>query len=219
MAKLANLAKASFNYLSYYFKTSEMEFTRINPHPDLERFIECYWMMYSQDSVPQVEKIIPDGFTEIIFNYGDVYKSKISGNWTLQSPNLLAGQLKTFFYLENTGRTGSIAIKLKPAALTQLFGFSMDQYLDEIVDLDSFSNPELKQLKEKIDECVRLGYNREEQFVKRILDEYFAKFIQTAPENPLEGPLNLIFRSNGLYRPKKSLQFRLIILIKSYATF
>ena len=82
--------------------------------------------------MPQVEKIIPDGFTEIIFSYGDVYKSKISGNWTLQSPNLLAGQLITFFYLDNTSRTGSIAIKLKPEALTQLFGFSMDQYLDRI---------------------------------------------------------------------------------------
>ena len=132
-----------------------MEFTRISPHPDLEGFIECYWVMYSYNSVPQVEKIIPHGFTEIIFNYGDVYKAKISGNWTLQSPNLLAGQLKTFFYLENTGRTGSIAIKLKPAVLTQLFGYSMDQYLDKIVGLDSFSNPELKQLKEKIDDCVR----------------------------------------------------------------
>ncbi len=49
------------NYLSYYFKTSEMEFTRISPHPDLEGLVECYWMMYSEDSVPQVEKIIPDG--------------------------------------------------------------------------------------------------------------------------------------------------------------
>jgi len=175
-----------------------MEFTRISPHPDLERFIECYWMMYSQDSVPQVEKIIPDGFTEIIFNYGDVYKSKISGDWILQSPNLLAGQLKTFFYLQNTGRTGSIAIKLKPAALTQLFGLSMDQFLDKIADLDSLSHPELEKLKQEIEQCVKGGYNRQEQLVKKILDEYFAKLIQTAPENPLEGPLNLIFSSNGL---------------------
>jgi AraC-like DNA-binding protein len=175
-----------------------MEFTRISPHPDLEGFVECYWMMYSQDSVPQVEKIIPDGFTEIIFNYADVYKSKISGDWTLQSPNLMAGQLKTFFYLQNTGRTGSIAVKLKPAALTQLFGFRMDDYLDKIVDLDSLPNPELIKLKEKIDDCVRLGYNREEQFVKRILDEYFAKLIQGASDNPLKGPLDLIFSSNGL---------------------
>ncbi|TDE17292.1 helix-turn-helix domain-containing protein [Dyadobacter psychrotolerans] len=175
-----------------------MEFTRIMPHTDLEGFIECYWMMYSQDSVPQVEKIIPDGFTEIIFNYADVYKSKINGDWTLQSPNLMAGQLKTFFYLRNTGRTGSIAIKLKPAALTQLFGFSMDQYLDKIIDLDSLQNPELGKLKKILDDCVKLGCNRQEQFVKKILDEYFVKLIETAPENPLEGPLNLIFNSNGL---------------------
>jgi hypothetical protein len=91
------------------------------------------------------------------------------------------------FYLQNTGSTGSIAIKLKPAALTQLFGFSMDEYLDKIVDLDSLPNPELIKLKGKKDDCVRLGYNREEQFVKRILDEYFAKLTETAPENPLEG--------------------------------
>ena len=186
------------NYLSSYFKTGEMEFTRIMPHRDLEGFVECYWMMYSQDSVPQVEKIIPDGFTEIIFNYADVYKSKINGDWTLQSPNLLAGQLKTFFYLQNTGRTGSIAVKLKPAALTQLFGFSMDQYLDKMIDLDSLPNPGLKKLREEIEDCVSLGYNREQQFVKRMLDEYFAKLIQGAPQNPLEGPLNLIFSSNGM---------------------
>lgn len=175
-----------------------MEFTRISPHPELEGFIECYWMMYSQDSVPLVEKIIPDGFTEIIFNYGDIYKSKISGDWTLQSPNLLAGQLRTFFYLQNTGITGSIAVKLKPAALTQLFGFSMNQYLDKIVDLDSLPSPQLIKLKEVIDDCVRFGYNREEQYVKKILDEYFADLIQTAQENPLEAPLDLIFNSNGL---------------------
>jgi len=175
-----------------------MEFTRVKPHPDLDSFIECYWMMYSEDSAPLVEKIIPDGFTEIIFNYGDVYKSKISGDWTLLSQNLLAGQLRTFFYLQNTGSTGSIAVKLKPAALTQLFGISMDEYLGKIVDLDSLPTPELKHLKEKIDDCVKFGYNREEQFVKRILDEYFAKLIQGASDNPLKGPLDLIFSSNGL---------------------
>lgn len=175
-----------------------MEFTRIKPHSDLDAFIECYWMMYSQDSVPRIEKIIPDGFTEIIFNYGDVYKSKISGHWEMQSPNLLAGQLKTFFYLQNTGYTGSIAIKLKPAALTQLFGFSMDHYLDKIVDLDALSNPKLIQLKEKINDCVNLGCNREEQYVRRLLDEYFTTLIQGASENPLKAPLDLIFSSNGL---------------------
>ncbi len=186
------------NYLSYTLKTNEMDFTRITPHPDLDEFIECYWMMYSDDSVPIVEKIIPDGFTEIIFNYRDVYKSKTIGDWNLQSPNLLAGQLKTFFYLQNTGSTGSVAVKLKPAALTQLFGLSMDQYVDKIVDLDSFPNSEFKQLKEKILTCVSIGSNIQVHFIKRILDDYFALLIPKASENPLKEPLELIFNSHGI---------------------
>lgn len=175
-----------------------MDFTRIKPHPDLDEFIECYWMMYSNESVPIVEKIIPDGFTEIIFNYRDVYKSKTSGDWNLQSPNLMAGQLKTFFYLQNTGTTGSVAVKLKPAALTQLFGFSMDQYVDKIVDLDSLSNSKLKQLKERLLAYLNNVSSIKEHFVKSILDDYFALLIQNASKNPLKEPLELIFSSHGL---------------------
>ncbi|TDO24574.1 helix-turn-helix domain-containing protein [Pedobacter duraquae] len=175
-----------------------MEFTKIKPHPDLADFIECYWMMYSDDPIPVVEKIIPDGFTEIIFNYRDVYRSKISGAWQLQSPNLLAGQLRTFFYLQNTGTTGSIAIKLKPAALTQIFGLNMEEYLDKIVDLDTFPNPELGELKEKIRFLYSIDYSKKKPFVKQVLDEFFSGVIKPETENPLRAPLELIFSSNGM---------------------
>ncbi|SMD06754.1 helix-turn-helix domain-containing protein [Pedobacter africanus] len=176
-----------------------MNFTRIAPQPDLDQLIECYWMMYNDDPEPNIEKIIPDGFTELIFNYRDVYSAKTNGHdWKLQSPNLLAGQLRTYFFLQNTGRTGSVAIKLKPAALTQLFGLSMDQYLDKIVDLDSFSNPELRQLKELILAFGDIGRNKQEKQVKQVLDNYFTALNKAASENPLKGPLNLIFSSNGM---------------------
>ena len=175
-----------------------MDFTLISPAPDLNEFIECYWMMYSDDTEPTVEKIIPDGFTEIIFNYRDVYKSKISGEWHLQSPDLLAGQLRTFFYLQNTGTTGSIAIKLKPAALTQLFDLKMNEYLDKIVDLDSLPNPEFGALKEKIQMLVDAGNNRQEHIVKQVLDDYFKILVETTSKNPLKSALELIFNSNGM---------------------
>jgi len=42
------------------------------------------------------------------------------------------------------------------------------------------------------------GNNREEQCVKRILDEYFATLIQAAPGNPLKAPLDFIFNSNRI---------------------
>lgn len=175
-----------------------MEFTRINPHPSLTEFIECYWMMYSDNTLPVVEKIIPDGFTELIFNYREVYQSQIGGHWSLQSPNLLAGQLRTFFYLQNTGTTGSVAIKLKPAALTQLFGLSMDQYVDQIEDLDAIPHPALKALTVQITNAVDLKHAQQANVIKQLLDNYLISLVQTATANPLKQPLDLIFRLNGI---------------------
>lgn len=175
-----------------------MEFTRMSPHPALAELIECYWMMYSDETMPVVEKIIPDGFTELIFNYRDVYQSQISGNWSLQSPNLLAGQLRSFFYLKNTGATGSVAIKLKPAALTQLFSLNMEQYVDQIVNLNSLPHPALQTLTEKISTAVNLGHTQQEELIKEVLDNYFVSLVPTATANPIKQQLDLIFSTNGM---------------------
>lgn len=169
-----------------------MEYSRISPHPDLSEFIECYWMMYSDDINPQVEKIIPDGFTELIFNYRDVYQSNISGNWQIQTPNLFAGQISNYFHLANTGATGSFAIKLKPAALTQLFGLNMETYVDQILDLDTFPHPQLAALKDFF-----LPFDHQELLVER-LDNHFLMLSNSATENPLERVLALIFDSKGM---------------------
>jgi len=169
-----------------------MKFTRIDPHPQLEHLIECYWMMQDNDLTPNIEKIIPDGFTELIFNYGSVYKARTHGEWHLQTPNLLAGQISSYFYLENTGATGSFAIKLKPAALTQLFNLNMVNYLDKIVDLDTFPNHELATLKEKVLPFI------DEHHLKQVLDNYFLELSKNATINPLKDTLDLIFNSNGM---------------------
>ncbi|RYD91882.1 MAG: hypothetical protein EOP54_21695, partial [Sphingobacteriales bacterium] len=125
-----------------------MKFTRIAPHPDLKELIECYWIMENDDPVPIIQKIIPDGFTELVFHYGDEFRTKITGEWQTQSRSLLAGQISSYFYLENTGKAGIIAVKLKPAALTQLFGLPISLYTDKVVDLDTVLNDDLRGLKE-----------------------------------------------------------------------
>lgn len=169
-----------------------MTFKRLEPHSSIAHLIECYWMMQSENSTPKIEKIIPDGFTELIFNYKEVYKAQNDGIWYTQSPNLLAGQISSFFYLENTGITGSCAIKLKPAALTQLYGLNMELYLDKIVDLDTFPVTALAELKNWV-----LPFQGAAHF-KNTLDEYFIQLAKTAGPNPIEQALELIFDSNGL---------------------
>lgn len=107
----------------------------MDPSPGLRKIIECYWIVENDDPAPHQQKIIPDGYSELIFHYGDPYRIRLSHTWEQQSPHLLAGQISRYFYLENTGKAGVLGIKLKPTALTHLFDLDMHQLNDKVIDL------------------------------------------------------------------------------------
>lgn len=112
-----------------------MLYDRIIPPSSLSKYIDCYWVVESNDQTIHQQKIIPDGFPEIIFHYRDPYRINISGEWQVQSNMLFAGQIRNHFLLENTGSSGMIGIKFNPGALTELFGITMSDYSDMVVDL------------------------------------------------------------------------------------
>jgi AraC-like DNA-binding protein len=114
-----------------------MYFKRIDPPDHVSSVVECYWIIENDDPTPAKEKIIPDGFAELIFHYRDPYRISIDGNWSIQTRTLLAGQIDKHFYLENTGRSGIFGIKLQPTALTNLFGLNMKDITNKVIDLSS----------------------------------------------------------------------------------
>ncbi len=114
-----------------------MEYSRQNPDSDLSSVVECYWFVTNQDSTVMREKIVPDGFPEVIFHYGDPYRINLHGEWETQTKQLLAGQLTNHFFLENTGHAALVGIKFQPTALTRLFGVDMAPLTDRVVDLGS----------------------------------------------------------------------------------
>src|SRR5687768_15237460 len=95
-----------------------MSFERIAARAELSRFIECFWIVDDPDPSPVIQKIIPDGFPEMIFHFGDPYLIKLNTKWTRQSPSLLGGQMTSRFFLKNTGVSSILGIKFKPAALS-----------------------------------------------------------------------------------------------------
>jgi AraC-like DNA-binding protein len=116
-----------------------MHFRREPPSAALSRFVECYWMISDRDKPPRQQKIIPDGYAEIIVHLGDPYRINIQGEWADQSQFLLAGQLKKYFYLENTGESLVFGIKFKPAAITLLFDIAMSSLTDRVEDFCTFN--------------------------------------------------------------------------------
>jgi len=113
-----------------------MEFTRIEPTGVAAKAVEYYWTVKDDDPTPVSHKIIPDGFTEIIFHFGDHYRIDLDGAWKRQGKRLLAGQITKYFYLKNTGVSDILGIKLKPSALAHLFRIPMKEKVDKVVPLD-----------------------------------------------------------------------------------
>jgi len=127
-----------------------MPFYRYEPPDVLRMLIECYWIIEDDNPEPIQQKIIPDGFPEIIFHYGDSYRIKLGNEWELQTKSLLAGQLTNYFFLENTGRSGVLGIKLKPAAITHLFNISMRELTDKVVPLKTNVTGYLDEMEEEV---------------------------------------------------------------------
>ena len=169
-----------------------MYFNRIAPAESLKKWIVCYWIVEADTEAPTIEKIIPDGFTELIFHYGDTCRTKISGEWQVQSNTLIAGQLTKYFYLENGSNAKMIAVKLMPAALTQLFGLKMHLLTDEILDADKINNASLNSLKNKLIPFA------DEAAAKQILDAHFSALIDGVKATPVTKAIETILASNGM---------------------
>ncbi len=104
--------------------------------PKLSSIIKCFWQIDSHDdSTIQREKIIPDGYPELIFHYGNVYKTNINGIWQVQAQDLIAGQITNHFFIENTGISKIFAIKLQPWALSELYNISMHEITNKVINI------------------------------------------------------------------------------------
>jgi AraC-like DNA-binding protein len=153
-----------------------MDFRRIEPTGHACKAIDYYWLAKDDNSTCVKQKIIPDGFAEIIFHFGDQYRINLHGRWQRQGRRLLAGQLTKYFYLENTGVSDMMGIKLKPAAVTHLFGISMKDLVDRVVVLDE---------KIKID--------------TENVDEYFNRLCVNYPcDHPADKAVEIILSKKGM---------------------
>jgi len=170
-----------------------MFFKRIAPDPELEDFIECFWIIENKDPVPIRQKIIPDGFTEIIFHFKDPYRIKLGKQWQLQSKNLLAGQISKYFLLENTGISGILGIKFKPTTLTHLYQLNMSLLTDKVADLSRvLAHPA------SLINTVDAGENYYERI--NLLNEYFKglPFVKNRRQTPVDKTVELVFKKNGM---------------------
>lgn len=118
-----------------------------------------------------MQKIVPDGYPEIILHYGDSYRINLHGDWQMQGKYLLAGQLTKHFFLENTGKSGMIGIKFQPGIISTLFGVDMSELTDKVIPLP-------KALYDLVSPVIHLPIPDDKEEVFSLLDSIFIKYLE-----------------------------------------
>ncbi|NAS31054.1 helix-turn-helix domain-containing protein [Flavobacteriaceae bacterium R38] len=172
--------------MQYYLKEPAL--------PALSYFIKNFWSFENDDPTIIEEKIIPDGYPELIFHYKDPYQINIKGHWELQANYLIAGQIRNHFHLKNTGSTGIFGIKMQPTALQELFGLEMDTYTDQVFPFSE----KIKTLLQSLI-SIAISSNTFDNKVASI-ESWFEQFIQKTPfkKNAIHPLVSKIIASKGL---------------------
>ena len=171
-----------------------MGFERIAPRTELTRFIECFWIVDDPDPSPVIQKIIPDGFPEMIFHFGDPYLIKLNTKWSRQSWSLLGGQMTNHFFLKNAGVSSILGIKFKPAALSLLFGVDMYALTNRVVSLKQLSHPDITAL-----ESLLRGAGDHTERIAASEDYLLNSNIRAVSNEPvINAAVEKIFASNGM---------------------
>ena len=174
-----------------------MKFVRIEPLPTLKNLIECYWFIANDEPDGEPQKVIPDGFTELVFHCKNQFEININGQWQSQAKYLIAGQISKYFYLRDTGPAAMIAVKFKPAAITQLFGIDMHKCTDQTIDIETLDISALNELKQQVLPFL------DEETAKQVFDNFFVSLPKPRTGRPIDNAVNLIFEKKGMIKAEE----------------
>jgi len=162
--------------------------------PKLSGIIKSFWLIdYKEHISIQKEKIIPDGYPELIFHYGDFCKTNIDGFWKQQGKNLIAGQIKNHFFIENTGICKVFGIKLQPWALNELFDIKMYHLTNRVINIPKKTLEILNPIKE----ISKNSFSFDEKVIK--IENWFSELIskQNFKHNKGQEAVELIIKTKG----------------------
>lgn len=168
------------------------------PSKVLQKYIKCIWIIEHNETLPssENERILPDGYTEIIVNFSDKFKCTIDGEKERFLTNVfVSGPFTKYLHLEATGKVGLLGIRFWPGMMYPFFGIPMNELANKYFDLSLVS----KELSKEIEYSIFSSNEFEERFilVNSVLTKYLMRNL--IPDNKaVEESINIIRYSDGL---------------------
>ncbi|XDD51779.1 DUF6597 domain-containing transcriptional factor [Leptospira sp. WS92.C1] len=161
-----------------------MEYSEISPPGPLKNDVKCIWVLEGQVdweiSELEVEKVLPDGCSELIFHTGDLFQRSTSGSeFEIQPRSFYYGQLKRFLLLKPTGKIDIIAVRFFPWGFRSIFPIPSGEFTELCTSIDLIWNQMGKELEEKI----QIAKTKEER-VEIIFNFLISNLIRNKRKNP-----------------------------------
>jgi methylphosphotriester-DNA--protein-cysteine methyltransferase len=114
-----------------------MQYVESPPSREIANWVRCFWSL-KQTQVGDrttVERVLPDGNPEIVFNLADRFRRHSITNDEIQPATIVVGQMTRFVMIEPTGTVELFGVRFHPFGLMPLLGDSMTQMTDRIESL------------------------------------------------------------------------------------
>ncbi len=129
-----------------------MFYKEIASSPQLMPFIKCFWILENsaEDGGRELQKVLPDACPELIIHYGDRFRIRSGGTIKQQPYAFLFGPITRHIEIGPSGRTGMIAARFYPGALSAFLSFPVKEITDRYVALHTLFGAEARALEKSL---------------------------------------------------------------------
>jgi len=136
-----------------------MDYGERQPAPGLRPYVRCIWWLRAPAG-GGVERVLPDGCPEIIFNRADPFRGR-----GVQPLAMAVGQLDRFLEITPTGEVDLVGIRFEPAGMHALLRLPMHELTGTSVDLDGVD----RRLRRDLEAAARRGIDAlEDRLLARV---------------------------------------------------
>jgi AraC-like DNA-binding protein len=171
-----------------------MDYQKFKPAPELQPFVECYFIWSGETSSQLDLQSPPSGYAAIVFNNGDPYKAyQLNTDIHLVPNAFVSGQFTYNYHLVMEGKIRIAGLVFKPSGIYNYFKCRMSELVNTRKPLDLL-------LGRKADELLTaLEASRDNQEKILILENFLKSHLLQAKQNLsiIEEAVNYIDACNG----------------------
>jgi AraC-like DNA-binding protein len=128
-----------------------VRYREIRPSARLRSFVNSFWILEQDGRDAAQQRVVPDGHSELILNWGQPFESFQDGQWHSQPRRFLAGQIDGPLILRPNGSAKMLGIGFHPDGAARIIAQPMHQLAGRFTPLEDLSKTLARSLEEALE--------------------------------------------------------------------